>query len=77
MKPRKEFQALLTRKKLKKTSQREFIWQFLMDSKGHPSVEEIRDHLLVAINGDYERVAGCHRLHAAATTSISASVNSG
>ena len=47
MKPRKEFQALLTRKKLKKTSQREFIWQFLMDSKGHPSVEEIRDHLLV------------------------------
>jgi len=46
MKPRKEFQALLTRKKLKKTSQREFIWQFLMDSKGHPSVEEIRDHLL-------------------------------
>src|SRR5688572_3027973 len=46
MKPRKEFQALLTRKKLKKTSQREYIWQFLMDSKGHPSVEEIRDHLL-------------------------------
>jgi Fur family ferric uptake transcriptional regulator len=46
MKPRKEFQALLARKKLKKTSQREFIWQFLMDSKGHPSVEEIRDHLL-------------------------------
>jgi len=46
MKPRKEFQALLTRKKLKKTSQRELIWQFLMDSKGHPSVEEIRDHLL-------------------------------
>jgi len=46
MKPRKEFQALLVRKKLKKTSQREFIWQFLMDSKGHPSVEEIRDHLL-------------------------------
>src|SRR4030095_5722525 len=46
MKPRKEFKALLTRKKLKKTSQREFIWQFLMDSKGHPSVEEIRDHRL-------------------------------
>lgn len=46
MRPRKEFRALLTRKKLKKTSQREFIWQYLMDSKGHPSVEEIRDHLL-------------------------------
>ena len=46
MKPRKEFRALLTRKKLKKTSQREFIWQILMDSKGHPSVEEIRDRLL-------------------------------
>src|SRR5262245_43086274 len=47
MKPRKEFQALLTRKKLKKTSQRELIWGILMDSKGHPSVEEIRDRLLV------------------------------
>jgi Fur family transcriptional regulator, ferric uptake regulator len=46
MKPRKEFQALLTRKNLKKTSQREYIWEILMDSKGHPSVEEIRDLLL-------------------------------
>ena len=46
MKPRKEFQALLTRKNLKKTSQREFIWEILMDSKGHPSVEEIRDRLI-------------------------------
>jgi Fur family ferric uptake transcriptional regulator len=46
MKPRKEFQELLTRRKLKKTSQREFIWEILMDSKGHPSVEEIRDRLL-------------------------------
>lgn len=46
MRPRKEFQALLTRKKLKKTSQRELVWQILMDSKGHPSVEEIRDRLL-------------------------------
>jgi Fur family transcriptional regulator, ferric uptake regulator len=46
MKPRKEFQALLARKKLKKTSQRELIWGILMDSKGHPSVEEIRDRLL-------------------------------
>ena len=46
MKPRKEFQALLTSKHLKKTSQRENIWEALMDSKGHPSVEEIRDRLL-------------------------------
>jgi Fur family ferric uptake transcriptional regulator len=46
MKPRKEFQELLARKKLKKTSQRELIWGILMESKGHPSVEEIRDRLL-------------------------------
>jgi Fur family ferric uptake transcriptional regulator len=46
MKPRKEFQDLLTRKKLKKTSQRELIWSLLTHSKGHPSVEEIRDLLL-------------------------------
>jgi Fur family ferric uptake transcriptional regulator len=43
---RKELQTLLTEKKLKKTSQRAFIWGALLDSKGHPSVEEIRDHLL-------------------------------
>jgi Fur family ferric uptake transcriptional regulator len=43
---RKELQKLLTEKKLKKTSQRAFIWGALLDSKGHPSVEEIRDHLL-------------------------------
>ena len=35
------------------------------------------NHLLVAVDGDYERVAGCHRLHAAATASISAAVSSG
>ena len=46
MRPRKEFRALLDRKKLKKTSQREFIWEILMESKGHPSVEEIRDQLM-------------------------------
>ena len=39
--------------------------------------EEIRNHLLVAVDGNYERVAGCHRLHAAATASISESVSSG
>src|SRR5215467_778808 len=43
---RKELQKLLTEKKLKKTSQRALIWRALLDSKGHPSVEEIRDQLL-------------------------------
>jgi Fur family ferric uptake transcriptional regulator len=43
---RKELQKLLTEKKLKKTSQRALIWGALLDSKGHPSVEEIRDNLL-------------------------------
>src|SRR5881628_1758349 len=43
---RKELQQLLAEKKLKKTSQRALIWRALLDSKGHPSVEEIRDKLL-------------------------------
>jgi len=59
MKPRKEFQALLTRKKLKKTTQREFIWQILMDSKGHPSVEEIRDRMLA--KGQHVGIATIYR----------------
>lgn len=46
MKQRKELQKLLTDKKLKKTSQRALIWAALLESKGHPSVEEIRDSLL-------------------------------
>src|SRR3954452_3813675 len=46
MKHRKELQTLLTEKKLKKTSQRALIWKALLDSKGHPSVEEIRDSML-------------------------------
>lgn len=46
MKQRKEFQELLTEKKLKKTSQRALIWGVLHEAKGHPSVEEIRDILL-------------------------------
>ena len=46
MKQRKELQKLLTEKKLKKTSQRALIWAALLESKGHPSVEEIRDSLL-------------------------------
>ena len=43
---RKELQKLLAEKKLKKTSQRALIWGALLDSKGHPSVEEIRENLL-------------------------------
>src|SRR5215468_8760923 len=46
MKQRKELQKLLTEKKLKKTSQRALIWAALLESKGHPSVEEIRDSLI-------------------------------
>jgi Fur family ferric uptake transcriptional regulator len=46
MKQRKELQKLLAEKKLKKTSQRALIWGALLESKGHPSVEEIRDSLL-------------------------------
>jgi Fur family ferric uptake transcriptional regulator len=46
MKQRKELQKLLTEKKLKKTSQRALIWASLLESKGHPSVEEIRDRLM-------------------------------
>src|SRR5919198_3252688 len=46
MKQRKEFQKLLSERKLKKTSQRALIWGVLLEIKGHPSVEEIRDSLL-------------------------------
>jgi Fur family ferric uptake transcriptional regulator len=46
MKQRKEFQELLVEKKLKKTSQRALVWGSLLEAKGHPSVEEIRDRLL-------------------------------
>src|SRR5262249_5110173 len=46
MKQRKELQKLLTEKKLKKTSQRALIWAALLESKGHPSVEDIRDSLI-------------------------------
>jgi Fur family transcriptional regulator, ferric uptake regulator len=46
MKPRNEFQKLLSDKNLKKTSQRALIWGALVEAKGHPSVEEIREILL-------------------------------
>jgi Fur family ferric uptake transcriptional regulator len=46
MKQRKELQKLLTEKKLKKTSQRALIWASLLESKDHPSVEQIRDALM-------------------------------
>ena len=46
MKQRKELQKLLSEKKLKQTSQRALIWGVLLEAKGHPSVEEIRDIVL-------------------------------
>ena len=46
MKQRKEFQKLLSERKLKKTSQRALIWGVLLETKGHPSVEEIRESLI-------------------------------
>lgn len=52
MKQRKEFREVLTEKKLKRTSQRALIWGALLASKGHPSVEEMRDILL----GDGHRI---------------------
>jgi len=52
MKQRKEFHELLAQKNLKKTSQRALVWGALLEGKGHPSVEEIRDRLL----------AGGHRI---------------
>ena len=39
--------------------------------------EQIGDRLLVAVDRNYERVTGCHRLQAATTSSISVSVSSG
>src|SRR4051794_40629041 len=50
VKPRKELQTLLEQKKLKKTSQRELIWGVLLEAKGHPSVEQIRDLLIAKGN---------------------------
>src|SRR5262245_34442217 len=46
MPQRRELRELLERKKLKKTSQRALIWGTLLESKGHPSVEQIRDLLI-------------------------------
>jgi Fur family transcriptional regulator, ferric uptake regulator len=43
---RKELQKLLIEKKLKRTSQRALVWAALLDLRGHPSVEDLRDHLL-------------------------------
>src|SRR5437870_7564885 len=46
MTQRRELGDLLEQKKLKKTSQRALIWRVLLEAKGHPSVEQIRDLLL-------------------------------
>ena len=45
MKQTKRFQSFLEEKKLKKTSQRAVVWETLLESDDHPSVEEIRDRL--------------------------------
>ena len=46
MKQKKRFQDFLVEKKLKKTSQRTRVWETLLDSDDHPTVEEIRERLL-------------------------------
>jgi Fur family ferric uptake transcriptional regulator len=46
MKQRKELKKLLLERKLKNTSQRALIWGVLLETKGHPSVEEIREALI-------------------------------
>src|SRR5689334_12430088 len=50
MAQRNELEQLLVKNKLKKTSQRELIWSVLLEAKGHPSVEQIRDMLLAKGN---------------------------
>ncbi len=46
MRQRKELLHLLAQKNLKRTSQRALIWGALLDVKGHPSVEQLRDLLI-------------------------------
>ena len=46
MTEKKEFQEFLAKKKLRKTSQRSLVWQVLLDSPGHLTVEELRERLL-------------------------------
>ena len=46
MKQKKRFQDFLAERKLKRTSQRTLVWETLLDSEGHPTVEEIRERLL-------------------------------
>jgi len=59
VKPSKEFRELLTRKKLKKTSQRDMIWNLLIHAKGHPSVEELREALIA--KGQHVGIATVYR----------------
>ena len=46
MEQEKRFQNFLSKKKLKKTSQRAMVWETLVEAEDHPSVEEIRERLL-------------------------------
>jgi len=46
MQDKKSFQKFLSEKKLKKTSQRALVWETLLESDDHPSVEEIRERMI-------------------------------
>ena len=46
MKQTKRFQSFLEERKLKKTSQRAVVWEALLASDDHPSVEQIRERIL-------------------------------
>ena len=46
MKQTKRFQSFLEERKLKKTSQRAVVWEALLASDDHPSVEQIRERVL-------------------------------
>jgi Fur family ferric uptake transcriptional regulator len=48
MKQTKRFQDFLEERKLKKTSQRAVVWELLLESDDHPSVEQLRERLLEA-----------------------------
>jgi Fur family ferric uptake transcriptional regulator len=45
MQQKKRFQNFLSENKLKKTSQRAFVWETLLEAKDHPSVEEVRERM--------------------------------
>lgn len=46
MKQQDRFRNVLQEKKLRKTSQRAWVWALLLESRDHPTVEDIRERLL-------------------------------